>query len=170
MDNIAFDFYTVNDKNFEGEKFHSWLGSSGMCGKVLQFFPPPPSHIHGFPTLQDSYEQFNRSFTFFTWILLKTVISILGNGREYITDTCVCADFMLSRMTMQSLEKSYSWSESEMKQIANRFLVSFFCKLLPNLLADSLPLLWNISSNISNDLKQNISKFFMVSTFDGAKV
>jgi len=30
-------------------------------------------------------------------------------------------------MTMQS---SYSWSESEMKQIANCFLVSFFCKLL----------------------------------------
>jgi len=38
-------------------------------------------------------------------------------------------------------EKSYSWSESEMKQIANRFLVSFFCKLLPNLLAETLLIL-----------------------------
>ena len=51
-------------------------------------------------------------------ILLKTVISILGNEREYITDTCVyvfmCADFTLARMTMQSQEeKSYSCSESE---------------------------------------------------------
>ena len=55
--------------------------------------------------------------------------------------THVCADFTLSRMTMQSQEeKIYSWSESEMKklQITNRFLVSFFCKLLPNLLAETL--------------------------------
>jgi len=34
--------------------------------------------------------------------------------------------------------EEYSWSESEMKQIANCFLVSFFCKLLPNLLAETL--------------------------------
>ena len=38
--------------------------------------------------------------------------------------THVCEDFMLSRMIMQSQEemKSYSCSESEIKQIANRFL------------------------------------------------
>jgi len=52
--------------------------------------------------------------------------------------THVCADFTLSRITMQSQEeKSYNWSASEMKQITNRFLVSFFCKLLPNLLAET---------------------------------
>ena len=73
----------------------------------------------------------------------------------------VCADFTLSRMTMQSQEeKSYSWSESEMKQIANRFLVSFFCKLLPNLLP----------SRFFATTASNIWKFFMVSTFSGAKV
>jgi len=34
---------------------------------------------------------------------------------SYITDTHVCADFTLSRMTMQSQEeKSYSGSETEM--------------------------------------------------------
>jgi len=82
--------YTLNDKSFEGEKFHCLLGSSGMRVKVLQFFPSPPSYIHGFPTLQNSYERFNENFTFLRWILLKTVISILGNGREYITDTSVC--------------------------------------------------------------------------------
>ena len=53
--------------------------------------------------------------------------------------THVCVDFMLSRTTLQSQEeKSYSWSEFKMKQIANRFLVSFFCKLaLPNFLAET---------------------------------
>ena len=72
---------------------------------------------------------------------LLTVISILGNGREYITDTCtsVCR-LTRSRMAMQlgywKEEKSYSWSESEMKQITDHFLVNFFCKLLPNLLAE----------------------------------
>jgi len=72
------------------------------------------------------------------WILLKIVISIFGNVREYITDTCVCR-FHAFQMTIQSQEeKSYSWSESEMKQIAIRFLISFFCKLLPNLLAETL--------------------------------
>ena len=30
--------YTVNNKSFEGEKFRGLLGSSGMWGKVLQFF------------------------------------------------------------------------------------------------------------------------------------
>ena len=90
---------------------------------------------------------FHESFVFLTWILLKTVISILRNGQEYIADTCVHISCFDSRMTMQSQEeKSYSWSESEMKQITNHFLVSFFCKLLNPL--DSSPLLWNISSNI----------------------
>jgi len=67
----------------------------------------------------------------------------------------------LSRITMQSQEENSYWSESKMKHIANRFLVSFFCKFRRNPL-DSLPLLWNISLNIS--------KFFMVSTFSRAKV
>jgi len=75
-----YNAYTVNDKSFEGEKFCGLLGSSGMRGKVLQFFPSPP-------TLQNSYEHFNESFAFLTRILLKIVISILGNGREYITDS-----------------------------------------------------------------------------------
>jgi len=86
--------------------------------------------------------------------------------------THVCADFTLSsslsRMTMQSQEeKSYSGSESKIKQIrvltaslvassASYFLISWQNPL------DSSPLLWNTSSNIS--------KFFMVSTFRGAKV
>ena len=34
-----------------------------MQGKVLRFFPSPPSYIHG---LQNSYESFNKSFAFLT--------------------------------------------------------------------------------------------------------
>ena len=82
--------YTVNNKSFEGEKFCDFLDSSGMRGKVSRFFLSPPSYIHGFPTLQNSYERFNENFEFLMWILLKTVISILGNGQEYIIKTCVC--------------------------------------------------------------------------------
>ena len=133
--------YTVNDKSFEGERFRGLLGSSGMQGKVSRFFPSPPSLIHGFPTLQNSYECFNESFAFLTWILVKTVISIYSemDKSAFNTDTSVCR-FQLSKWpAMHSQEeKSYSWSESEIKHIANSFLVSFFCKLLPNLLAETL--------------------------------
>jgi len=82
---------TLNEKSFKGDKFCGLLGSSGMWGKFHDFFHHHVhSNIHGFPTIQNSYKCFNKSFAFLTWILLKTVISILGNGREYITDTCVC--------------------------------------------------------------------------------
>ena len=37
---------TVNDKSFEGEKFRRLLGSSGMRGKVLWFFPSSCTFIH----------------------------------------------------------------------------------------------------------------------------
>jgi len=90
--------------------------------------------IHGFPALQNSYKHFNESFAFLTWIFLNTILNIMD---ESTLLTHVCSDFTLSRMTMQSQEKSYSWSESEMKQITNRSLVSFFWKLLPNLLAET---------------------------------
>ena len=56
--------HTVNDKSFEGEKFRGLLCSSGMRGKVCDFFPP--SLIHGFPTLQNSYQCFNESFVLLT--------------------------------------------------------------------------------------------------------
>jgi len=52
---LARTYYSKQQK-FKGEKFRGLLGSSGMWGKVLQFFPSPPSYIHGFPTLQNSYK------------------------------------------------------------------------------------------------------------------
>jgi len=73
-----------------------------MWGKVLRFFPSPPSYIHGFTTLKNSYEHFNESFAFLTLTLLKTVISIMD---ESTLLTHVRADFTLSRMTMQSQEE-----------------------------------------------------------------
>ena len=119
-------------QKFRGWKVLWFAGFIRYAGKSFAIFPSL------------LIECFNKSFAFPTWILLKTVISILGNGREYIKYDWsiyrhVCADFMLSRMTMQSQEeKSYCWSEFKMKQITNHFLVSFFCKLLPNLSAETL--------------------------------
>ena len=40
------------------ERFHC------MWGKVLRFFPSPPSYIHGFSTLQNNLECVNESFAF----------------------------------------------------------------------------------------------------------
>ena len=67
----------------------------------------------------------------------------------------MCADFTLSSRDQE--EKSYSWSESEMKQIANRSLVSFFCKLLPNLLAETLQILCHHYSGRFPRIFQNFS-------------
>ena len=132
---------TVNDKSFEGEKFRGLLGSSGMRGKVLQFFH---HHLHTFMVFQ----LYKTSISTKTWILLKTVISILGNWWES-TLMCDCVYRFHIFQNDHAVTGLYSWSESEMKQITNSFLISFFCKLFPNLLAetsaeslyiDSLPL------------------------------
>jgi len=77
-----------------------------------------------FPTLQNSYERFTENLALLRWILLKTVISIFGNGQKYITDTCVSRFYTFQ----DDREKSYSGSESEMKQI---------CVLTASVLASS---------------------------------
>ena len=132
------------------QKFQGWkvLRFAGFIRYVSFVIFSITTFVHSwFSKSTKQLRAFHESFVFLTWILLKTVISILGNGREYIADMCVHISRFDSRMTMQSQEeKSYSWSEPEIKQIVNHFLVSFFCKLLNPL--DSLPLLWNISSNI----------------------
>ena len=124
---------TVNSKSFEGEKFCSLLGSSGTWEKFHSFFPSPPSYIHGFPNHTSNFSKQLQMFQlkFHDQLSLKTFISILGNGREYVA-TCVCK---LHVFQGDHAVKSYSWSESEMKQMASCFHVSFFCKLLPNFLA-----------------------------------
>ena len=104
---VSHDQYTINDKSFEGDKFRSLLGSSGMRGKVSRFFH---YHLHAFMVFQ----------------LYKTATSVstkdLRSSREFSLKlslaysemddntllTHVCADFTLSRITMQSQEKSYN--------------------------------------------------------------
>jgi len=116
-------------QKFRGWKVSRFAGFIRYAGKSFVIFSSPFSNIHGFRTLQNSYERFNESFTFLTWILLKTVISILGNGREYITDTCVqisrFSGWPCSHRRRTTVEVSLSES-----QITNCFLVSFFCKSL----------------------------------------
>ena len=126
-------------QKFQGWKVSRFAGFIRYVGKVLRFFH---HYLHTF------------MLAFVVFQLYKTAVSVSTkvsrSSREFSLKlslvylemdestllTQVCAD---SRMTMQLRywkEKSYSWSESEMKQIANHFLVSFFCKLLPNLLAE----------------------------------
>ena len=99
---------------------------------------------------------------------LKLVISILGNGREYITDTCVCRFHAFQDGRPCSQEKSYRWSESEIKQIANRFLAASYF-----LISWQKPFTFfttTVEYFFQDLISSNISKFFMVSTFSGAKV
>jgi len=134
--------YTVNDKSFKGEKFHGLLGSSGMWGKVSQFFPIM-TLIHTFMIFQlyktATSVSMKASCSSCEFSLKLSLAYSEMDESTCITETCVqISCFKCSRMTMQSQEKSYSWSESEMKQTTNRFLVSFFSKLFPNLLAETL--------------------------------
>jgi len=95
--------YTVNDKSFEVEKFRGLLGSLGTyVGKSFPIFFH--HHLH----------------TFMVFQLYKTATSIstkvLHSSREFFSKlslaylemdestllTHVCADFTLSRITMQS--------------------------------------------------------------------
>ena len=56
--------------------------------------------------------------------------------------THVCADFTLSRMACSHKRRRATVKESEMKQIANRFLVASSASyILPNLLAETLQIL-----------------------------
>ena len=132
--------YTVNDKSFEGEKFRGLLGSSGMRGKVSRFFSIT-TFIHSWfsnstkqlQVFQESYECFNESFAFLTWILLKTVISILRNGREYITDMCMQISrfpgWPCSHRRRATVEVSSRWKRSLTTSLlassASYFLISW---------------------------------------------
>ena len=136
-------YHTVKDKSFKGKSFTvCWVHQ--VNGEKFH------DHLHTFMVFQlyktamSVSTKASRSSCEFSLKLSLAYLEMGQNGREHIKYDWgiywhVCADFTLSRMTMQSQEeKSYSWSESEMKQIANCFLVSFFCKLLPNLLAETL--------------------------------
>jgi len=158
-----FEYFTVADKSFEGKIFCGLLGSSGMWGKVLQFFPSPPSFIHGFPTMQTSYESFNESFAFFTWILLKTVISILGNGQEHIIDTYVSRfhafqdeHAVTGREELATVEVSPRW---------NRLLTAFFWASSASYFLIS----WQKPSRFFAIIVEYFSKFFHGVNFQRSK-
>ena len=97
--------YAVNDNSFEGEKFRGYWVRQVCREKFCSFLQ---QHLQTLMVFQlytsDSSKQlpaFQRKLCFLHELSLKTVHH---QRREYITD--VCADFTLSRMTMQ--EKSYS--------------------------------------------------------------
>ena len=98
-----------------------------MAEPALELLQLTKMHIHGFPTLKNSYQRFDEGFTFLTWIL-KAVISILGNGREYITGTCVCRfhAFQDDHAVTGGEELQLKWVRDNTDPRANRFLVSFF--------------------------------------------
>jgi len=163
---ILWNYAYCKRQKFRGWKVLQIAGFIRYVGKVSWFFPSPPSW---FPTLQNSYEGFNENFTFLRWILLNTVITVLGNGREYITDTCVCRfhafqdDHAVTGVEELEQELQWKWVRDEIDTRVYRFLVSFFCKLLTNLFAETLWILRHYCGIFPRNL-------FMVSTFRGAKV
>jgi len=92
--------HTINEKTFEGEKFHGLLGSSGMWGKVSRFFH---HHLHTFMVFQlyktatsvsTKVSHSSREFS------LKLSLVYLEMDESTLL-THMCAD---SRMTMQLLK------------------------------------------------------------------
>jgi len=119
-------------QKFWGWKVSRFAGFIRYAGKVSRFFQSPPSC---FPTLKNSYEHLNESFVFLTWILFKTVISILGNGRVYITGTCACRfhafqdDHAVVGGEQPTVEVSLRWNRSLTSSLlassASFFLISW---------------------------------------------
>ena len=106
--------HTVNDKSFEGENFLGLLGSSGMWGKVLRFFPSPCTFIHSWLSVYKTATSISmKASRFSSELSLKLSLAYSEmNESTLLTWVTVCADFTFSRMTMQSQEKIYSWSAS----------------------------------------------------------
>jgi len=156
--------YTVNDKSFEGEKFCGLLGSSDTRGKVLRFFPLPPSYIHGFPTPQNIYEYFNKSFAFLMWTLLKTALAYSEMDKSTLLTRVSRFHAFWARMTMalSQEEKSYSWSESEMKQIRVPVLTT-------SLLASSASYSWQKPSRFFATTVEYFLKIFHSVNFQRSK-
>ena len=154
--------WTTNE--FRGWKISQFAGLIRYVGKSFVIFSIT-MHLHTFMVFQlhkKSYERFNKSFAFLTWILLKTVISILRNGREYITDAFVCTfhafqdDHAVTGEELQLKRWSKSLTASLLASSACYFLIS-----------------WQKPSRFSATTVEyflEYFKFFMVSTFSGAKV
>jgi len=64
----------VNDKSFKGEKFRGLLGSSGMRGKVLRFFPSPSSY----KSALSEEQKFSREN-------FRSLIKICENRESFLT-------------------------------------------------------------------------------------
>ena len=138
------------------QKFLGWkvsrslLGSSGKWGKVSWFYLHN-YYTHGFPTLKNmqlQYERFNESFALLTRILLKAVISILRNVREYITDARVRRfqdDHAVTERRRATVEVSPRWN----RLLTTSLLVSSVSYFLISWQKDSSPLLWNVSHGVN---------------------
>ena len=148
--------YTINDKGFEGEKFSSLLGSSGMWGKVLRFFPSPPSYTSMvFQLYKTAMSVSTRASHSSREFSLKLPLAYSEMDENTLL-THLCANFKLSRITMQSQEESFMQLKPAVSPRWNRSLtasllassVSYFLISWQNPL-DSSPLLWNISHGVN---------------------
>ena len=162
-------FNTINDKSFESEKFHGLLGSSGMWGKVSQFFN---HHLRTFMVFQlyktatSISTKASRSSCEFS---IKTVISILGNGQEQLHYKHMCEQ--ISHFQDDHAVTGGEDLQLKMRQITTASLLapsaSYFLISWQKPSRYSSPLLWNTSSNISIFYGVNFqrSKTFARKTF-----
>ena len=128
------ELHSLKQQKFRGWKVSRFAGFIRYVGKSFAIFSIT-TFVHSWfsnPTKQ--LRAFQRKLHFLhVNILLKTVLRILGNGQQYITDRHMCVQNDHNIHSHRNRRGNYSWSESEMEQITNHFFVSFFGKLLPNL-------------------------------------
>ena len=119
-------------------------------------------HLHTFMVFRVVFQLYKTAMSISTKTLcssdefsLKMSLAHLKMDESTLL-THVCADFTLSRMTMQSQEKSYSGSESEMKQI---------CTLSASLLASSASyflISWKKPSRFFTTTVEYFLKYFKI--------
>ena len=122
------------------QKFRGWKVSwfAGMRGKVSRFFPSLPPYIHGFQLYKTATSVSTKASHSSREFSLKLSLTYWEMDERTLLDTCVQISRFPGWPCSQQEEKRYSWSEFEMKQITNHFLVSFFCKLIPGFFATTM--------------------------------
>ena len=112
--------------------FIKYVGKNFVIFSITTLF----SIIHSwFSNSTKQLQAFQQKFCIPTWILLKTVISIPGNGRLYITDTCVQISRFLGwscsrRRRKATVEVSLKWNlrsltASSLASSASYFLIAW---------------------------------------------
>jgi len=146
-----------------------------VCGEKFRDFPITTLIYSWLSNSTKQLQAFQQKFWVTTWILLKIVISILGNGWMYITDTCVQISCFSGwscshRRRKATVEVSPRWNLRSLTASLSIILIISLTVWFFFSSASDFLISWQKHYRFFTTTVANISKFFMMSTFSGAKV